>query len=179
MQSNKSHTNNFSSIRSMIITALMIALVCLATLVIQIPTLGQGYVNIGDCVIMVSAIVFGPIPGMIAGGVGSALADILGGYAYWAVFTLVIKGLEGLIIGIIYNKYKNKLAMLVSILIGSIIMISGYFLAGGYINGSFVVALSSIIPNGIQAIISMIIAMPFSYFIQKIYTKESNYVKKF
>lgn len=53
----------------------MIALVCITTMVIQIPIpMTEGYVNIGDSIIFVASILFGPIPGMIAGGLGSALA---------------------------------------------------------------------------------------------------------
>ena len=57
----------------------------------------EGYVNIGDSIIFVTSILFGPISGMIAGGFGSALADILTGYSHWALFTLLIKGFEGYI----------------------------------------------------------------------------------
>ena len=38
---------------------------------------------------------WGPLPALVAGGLGSALADLLTGYAHWAPWTLVIKGIEG------------------------------------------------------------------------------------
>ncbi|EPZ54879.1 ECF-type riboflavin transporter, S component family protein [[Clostridium] sordellii ATCC 9714] len=41
--------------RELVLRALMIALVCIATMTIQIPTPGtNGYVNIGDSVIFIS-----------------------------------------------------------------------------------------------------------------------------
>ena len=83
----------------LVLNGLMIDLVCMATMVIQIPIpMTEGYVNIGDSIIFVTSILFGPISGMIAGGFGSALADILTGYSHWALFTLLIKGFEGYIV---------------------------------------------------------------------------------
>ena len=57
-----------------VLNGLMVAIVCLATMIIQIPVpLTEGYVNIGDSIIFISSILFGPITGMISGGVGSCL----------------------------------------------------------------------------------------------------------
>ena len=77
--------------KKIVLNGLMISLVCLATMAIQIPVPGtNGYVNIGDAIIFITSILFGPTPGMIAGGIGSALADIQSGYTHWALFTLII-----------------------------------------------------------------------------------------
>ena len=87
----------------------MAALVCVATLLIQIPTPPtRGYINVGDVMIMVSALTFGPIVGGFAGGIGSALADILGGWAHWAPFTLIIKGVEGILAGLIARRWGSR-----------------------------------------------------------------------
>ena len=59
-----------------------------------------GYINLGDAIIFSIALVFGPVAGFISGAVGSALADIILGYAIWAPFTFVIKGLEGYLVGL-------------------------------------------------------------------------------
>src|SRR5574344_1841529 len=77
------------------------ALTFVATIVIHIPMPStQGYVNIGDTVIFVSAALLGGVPAMIAGALGSALADLI--YApEWTLFTILIKGLEGLICGLL------------------------------------------------------------------------------
>ena len=60
------------------IWATMAALVCIATLIIRIPNPMGGYFNIGDVMIFVSALTFGPIVGGVAGGIGSSLADLIG-----------------------------------------------------------------------------------------------------
>ena len=111
---------------------------------------------------------FGPIPGMIAGGIGSALADILTGYSYWALFTLIIKGFEGYIVGIIVRKNTNLIKNILATLSGIIVMVCGYLIAGAFLQGSFIVSLSSVPSNIIQGIISMVIGIPLSLYLLNI-----------
>ncbi len=65
----------------------------------------RGYFNLGEAFVYISALLGGPIVGMIAGGVGSAMADVMLGYAVFAPGTLVIKGIEGLVAGYIFKRY--------------------------------------------------------------------------
>ena len=143
-----------------VLNGLMIALVCIATMVIQIPIpMTEGYVNIGDSIIFVASILFGPIPGMIAGGLGSALADILTGYSHWALFTLLIKGFEGYVVGIIVRKNTNLVKNI---------------LAGTFLQGSFIISLGSVPSNTIQGIVSMVIGIPIASYLLTV-----KYVKSF
>ena len=152
-----------------VLNGLMVAFVCVATMVIQIPVpMTQGYVNIGDSIIFVTSIVFGPIPGMIAGGIGSALADILTGYSYWALFTLIIKGFEGYIVGIVVRNNATLIKNILATLLGTIIMVFGYLVFGTFLQGSFIVSLSSVPSNIIQGIVSMIIGIPLSSYLLNI-----------
>ena len=48
-------------------------------MLIQIP-IPLGYAHLGDSVILITAYLFGPVVGALAGGIGSAMADILTGY---------------------------------------------------------------------------------------------------
>jgi uncharacterized membrane protein len=107
----------------------MAALVAVATALVQIyiPAT-RGYLNFGDIMIFVSAFIFGPIVGGFAGGVGSAISDIATGYAYFSPFTLIIKGTEGLIAGLISNRLSKKRDIIAVAIAGSE-MVAGYFLA--------------------------------------------------
>lgn len=161
--------------RKTVLKGLMIALVCIATMSIQIPIPGtDGYINIGDSVIFISAILFGPITGMIAGGIGSAFADILSGYAHWAIFTLVIKGLEGYLVGVLINNHITVIKSIFSTGAGTIVMVIGYFIAGIILKGSVIISAASIPANLIQGVVSMVIAVPLAYSLSKV-----NYVKMF
>jgi uncharacterized membrane protein len=89
--------------------AAFIALVTASTLLIKIPVpVTQGYINLGDAAVIIAALLFGPRTGLIAGGIGLALADWLGGYAHWAPFTLIIKGLEGFLVGLIATRASGN-----------------------------------------------------------------------
>ena len=94
-------------IRRLVRVALLTALVAVATLVLRVPMPAtEGYINVGDAIIVSGALLFGGVVAGVSGGLGSALADGLGGYAHWAPFTLIIKGVEGLVIGISYQWLK-------------------------------------------------------------------------
>lgn len=98
------------SVRKLAMNGLMIALVFLATYFTRIPTLlPGGYFNLGDAVIMMAAAFLGPIGGLIAGGIGSAFADLAAGAFIFAPITLVVKGIEGLVVGLLAANYvKSK-----------------------------------------------------------------------
>ena len=85
---------NDKKIRKLVLAALLAALVCVATMVVQIPSPMQGYVNLGDCFVLLSGWLLGPWYGFAAGGIGSMLADLFLGYAHYAPGTLVIKAFE-------------------------------------------------------------------------------------
>jgi uncharacterized membrane protein len=61
----------------------------------------QGYVNLGDAFIYLTAFTFGPIAGLVAGGWGSAGADVLGGYQVFSYASFVAHGLQGLAAGLV------------------------------------------------------------------------------
>ena len=106
--------------------------------------------------------VFGWKYGMAAGGIGSALADLLSGYAHWAPFTLIIKGGMGLLIGLIadFTGKQEKFFTLRNMaggVIGIIWMVFGYFIGGGILKSSFAVAATSIPENLVQGAAGMAI----------------------
>ncbi len=122
------------STKKLVLCALMTAIVFLITFTpfLQIPSpMTQGYYNIGDAAIMITAILLGRRVGFIAGGIGSALADIVTGYYIYAPATLIIKGIEGYIIGVIgsrKNGIPSRLRQTVAVVAGGLEMVLGYFL---------------------------------------------------
>ena len=146
----------------------MAALVCVATLLIQVPTPPtRGYINVGDAMIMVSALTFGPIVGGFAGGVGSALADILGGYAHWAPFTLIIKGVEGIIAGLIAHKWGSRSSiLLLAWIIGCGEMVLGYFIVEALLYGVGP-ALVEVPGNTFQMIVGGVVGIPVSVAVKR------------
>lgn len=126
--------------RTISINALAIALVCLSTMFLQFP-IPLGYAHLGNCFILISGVFFGPVTGLLAGGIGSALSDLLTGYAQWIIPTLIIKGIMGFVIGYIANRTgltvnMFKIRTAAASIVGIIIMIVGYFIGGSILYGS-------------------------------------------
>jgi len=150
----------------LVLSAVMSSLVCVATFLIRIPNPPtQGYINFGDAMIFVSALSFNAVVGGFAGGVGAALADILAGYAHFAPFTLIIKGVEGIIAGLIAGK-KSVLRDSFAVAIAGSEMIVGYFLVEFYLYG-LGAALTEIPGNIVQMVIGGIIGIPIAIVIRK------------
>ncbi|MCD6569832.1 MAG: ECF transporter S component [Deltaproteobacteria bacterium] len=122
-------------IKEFAILSLFIALTAVATMIVRIPIpQTTGYMNLGDTMVLLSGTFFGPIPGFIAGGVGSALADLIGGYPQWALWTLVIKGIEATLVGwlvILMRLKKKQPSILVALcyIFAVAWMVLGYFIA--------------------------------------------------
>ena len=112
------HTSTFK----IVLTALFAALICVATMLIQIPIPATGgYANLGDGVILVCAYLISPLYAVIAAGLGSMLADLLAGYASFALGTLVIKAGVALIATLIFNRFGRNArttSRLVSMIVG-------------------------------------------------------------
>lgn len=146
-----------------VVTASMLAsLVCVATMIIKIPSPLKGYLNLGDCVVLLTGWLLSPIYGLLAAGIGSALADIFSGYVAYAPATFVIKGLMAITAHFGFRFLHKRLSILSSrILSGTlseIIMISGYFIFEGFLYG-FAPALVNIPANAIQGIAGLAIGV--------------------
>ncbi len=79
----------------------------LTTIFIVATPATKGFFNLGDSGVYIAALIGGPLVGALGGGIGSALADIFLGYSWYAPGTLIIKGIEGYIVGITYMKLRN------------------------------------------------------------------------
>ena len=106
---------------------LMAALVFFGTFFIKIPSI-SGYTHLGDCMIFVSVLILGWRKGAVAGGIGAALADLLGGYTQWIIPTLFIKAIMAIIMGMITEKlFPNlRFGWLIGATVGGIFQIVGY-----------------------------------------------------
>lgn len=130
------------------VNALSIALVCVTTMIIQIP-IPLGYMNLGNCMILLIGYCFGKKTGAVAGSIGSALADLLTGYPQWILPTLLIKCLMGYLVGAIAKDHAKAGKMLsrytaAGAAAGILIMIIGYTVAGAVLYGSLPAGLAQL-----------------------------------
>lgn len=142
--------------KDLTILAMFIALTTVATMLIQIPIPAtKGYINIGDTILICAGLLLGKTAGGVAGSIGSALADILSLYGYYAPITFVVKGIEGFLAG--YLKEKN-INFVVCGLIAGLVMALGYFIAEGTILYNFEAAATALPANIIQGVAGSILA---------------------
>lgn len=139
--------------------SILIAMTTVMTMVIRIPSIGtNGYLNLGDMVVFIAAMILGKKGGLVVGGLGSSLADVLGGYAHYAPITLVVKGLEGFIAGAILETKVGKKYPIIATIIGGIWMALGYYMAEIFMYGAKG-ALASVPGNIMQGLFGAITAV--------------------
>lgn len=118
--------------------AVFSALVFVATFILRvtIPATG-GYFNIGESMIYAAALLFGPIVGGLAGGIGASLVDAIG-YAIFVPGTFVIKLIEGAVVGYIGYRIRPKTEALalwrtISVGFGIALGIAIYYIGTNYL----------------------------------------------
>ncbi|MCW3994743.1 MAG: ECF transporter S component [Candidatus Bathyarchaeota archaeon] len=144
---------------------------------IPIPATG-GYFNVGETTIYVAALVFGPLVGAFAGGVGAALSDVYLGYSFFAPGTLAIKAIEGAIVGFLNIKLKkyvhnHTLCAIIAVLVGGLSMVLGYFLYENLLAVLMpslnIYAIGEIPLNIGQMLVGLIIAVPIMHAILRFF----------
>ena len=162
---------NNENIKTITKMAVLTALTATLTLIIRIPTPTGGNINLGDLVIFITSFLLGGLKGGIVGGVGSATADLIGGSSNFVIATLIIKFLEGLVVGKLFDCFKNKssIAIILSASIGAIIMVLGYFIFEYFCFG-IGAAISVVIPNIFQGVVCVILA----FMLQTIFIKKQS-----
>ncbi len=151
-----------NNLKKLILAALFAALSCVATMSIRIPTPGtSGYIHPGDAIVILSGVILGPVWGFLAGGIGSALSDLIGGYFIYVPITFVIKGLVALAAGLLYQKVgKNQKSRYIAVILGGvadiILVAGGYFVCEFFIYGAG--AAASIPANIIQGAGGLVIS---------------------
>ena len=157
--------------RQVALTAAMTAVTAVVTMItgsfVPFPATG-GYLNLGDSMVMLSGLLFGASLGGFAGGVGSALSDILLGYGYFAPLTLLIKGTEGYLVGLIGNS-KSISRKVAGVVTGAITMLAGYFLVETPLKGMGAALGELVAINSIQVTVGAVVALALAQAVVKAY----------
>ncbi len=155
--------------------AILTAVTAVFTYMVRIPIAPtRGYLNLGDVAIYFTAFTFGPVSALIAGGLGTALADIISGYSQWAPISLLVHGLQGLAAGLIASiawrakRETFNLYWLVAAAAGTVVMCAGYLGAGTLMVG-FSAALVELPGNLLQNLAGVVGAVPLTIAVRKAY----------
>lgn len=132
---------------------MMAALVFVATYFFKLPvSITQGYIHLGDGFILLGASLLGwaSVP---AAAIGSALADLLGGYTLYILPTFVIKGLVAAVaVGALRAKRPYWLTV-VLLAVAELVMVAGYFVTEWLLLGyGLAAAAGAVAPNLVQGL---------------------------
>ena len=148
--------------KKLVLAALMAALVCVATMIIKIPSPLKGYMNLGDCIVLICGWMLSPAYGFLAAGIGSALADVISGYMTYVPATFIIKGLMAVIayhgFRMLHKKTGNLSARILSGVMAEVVMVLGYFGFEGLLYG-FAPSAVNIPANSVQGIAGIVIGV--------------------
>ena len=172
-------------------TAMMTAMVMIATTFFKIPN-AMGYIHLGDGFVLLAAIILPKKYACFAGGVGAGLADIYGGYAVWAPWTLVIKIVMVLIVQLFFDflmkrasngKHIAKIAgipfaELLAYVLAVLWTVSGYYIAQGFISGNWAAPIADVPGNVLQAAVGSVIAILVSVTLGKTSLGRSFYYRR-
>lgn len=144
--------------------ALFAALTAVVTMYLRVLMVGGKIsFNLGEGIIYLSAILMGRWVAMAAGGIGSALADLLAGPSIWTPFTLVIKAAEGFVVGTLASGKEGRMEWLKAILPGATLMIIGYFLSALLIlkwPGALYELVTDLVQCTVGAVLALLLANP-------------------
>jgi len=165
------------------VVAVMIAVTTLFTLAVRVPVPATGgYFNFSDVAVYFAAFAFGPWMGLVCGGIGTALADIIGGYIQFAPLTFLAHGLEGLVAGYVAHNLlpltsrdpspqRRVLGMLIGWALGGVVMLGFYFLGEAFVYSMGVIAAGeeALTCNIPQVIIGGLVGIPLVLAVRRAY----------
>jgi uncharacterized membrane protein len=132
------------------------ALTAALTYLVRVPSPTGGYTHIGDTLIYLAALLFGPSVGVAVGILGPLAADLLAGYPRWYV-SIVAHGVQGYLAGLGRGRrFRAQAMMLVA---AGLAMSFTYFAVNVYIKGVALATASLIRDVFGQSLVSWILSL--------------------
>lgn len=160
---NNEKTNSKDILIKICVSGMFAALVCVATMVIHVPTPYGGYWHFGDCFVLMAGWVLGPWYGGAAAGIGSMFADLFLGMAYYMPGTFIIKAVMAILaafIARVFLKKRESFGLFGYIAGGTAaeaLMIGGYFIYKWLMLGrGYAAAAASVPTNFLQGAFGLV-----------------------
>ena len=156
--------NKKNTTEKIVIAAMLASLTCVATMIIKIPSPMKGYLNLGDCIVLMCGWMLSPMYGFLAAGFGSALADLFSGFPVYIPATFLIKGLMALAAYYLAIHKKEaghtarQIGFIVSGFLAEVIMVAGYFLFESMLYG-FIPSLANVPANAMQGVAGLVLGI--------------------
>lgn len=147
-------------VKTLTTLAMMVALTVTLSIMFIIPVPAtKGFVTLCEAGIYTSALLFGPAGGLAVGALSGGLIDLISGYPEWAFFSIVIHGLQGFILGAIYQKVSSRGGMILGFSLASLFMIVGYAFATSFLY-SWPAGFASLPTNLVQNLFGIAVTIP-------------------
>jgi uncharacterized membrane protein len=156
-------------VRRIALVAVMAAVTCVLTLVVQVPVPATGgYIHLGDVAANFVALAFGPWLGPVIAGGGMAIADLLAGYAIYAPGTLVIHGLQAVVVALV-GRNRKPWMMFVAAIAGGAVVVAGYFFYQAVILGLGALTAAKEAPFNVIQALSGLVGVPVYLLVARAY----------
>ena len=159
----------------LIMTAMLVALVFIATVFLNIKlpiSANGGLVHLGTAMLFIASILYGPKKGALAGAIGMGLFDLVGGWVLWAPITIVARGLQGYIVGkIAWSNGRKGSSLgfnLIATIVSTPVMIACYYIWEGILYGNWIAPLASIPGDLVQSVLGIMVAIPLCAALKKV-----------
>ena len=146
----------------------MLTALSLALAHLHLPT-PNGFVSLLDVGIYFTAFYLGKKEGAVVGALSGLLIDLLLGYPQWAMFSLLFHGGQGYFAG-----WTGRRRLL-GLLLASLVMVGGYFLASSLMY-TVAAAAADVLGNSLQNLVGLILGYLLTQLVHK--TGVLNYVFK-
>ena len=150
------------------LSAMFAALIFVATSFFKLPvSITQGYIHLGDGFILLAAMLLGQ-PAIIAAALGSALADLMGGYTMYILPTFLIKGAAAAVAVGFLKEGRPFWLRLIGMVLAEAAMVLGYFLAEWLVLGyGLAAAVGALVPNIVQGLSGVIVCTVLAPVVQR------------
>lgn len=149
----------------------MAAFICIMTMVPRIP-IPLGYAHLGDAVIFLLALYGNHKECGLAASMGSALADLIGGFPIWIIPTLIIKYI---MVVIVWEAVKSLTGrprilswpVLLGFCLSALWMVLGYTLGGALLYGGIAVGLTATPGLIFEGIVNVVAAIAVGILLER------------
>ncbi|MCL2851968.1 MAG: ECF transporter S component [Defluviitaleaceae bacterium] len=156
-----------SNVKNLVLTALLVAVVYMATAFINVPLAPDGgLVHLGSVALFAISSVFGKWKGAVAGSLGMAMFNLTSIWVVWAPFTFVIRFVMGYIIGTITHmgghEGKSLKLNLLAVLAAGLWFIPASYVAGAIILSNWAIPVTHIPGNVTQIVLMLVLGVPLA-----------------
>lgn len=144
----------------------MLAALCTISTTIKIPYGNGAMVHLGTGALYTIALIFGGTYAGFSGAIGTAFFDLMMGFSPYTLWSFIIKGVAGFIVGTIAHggeaKGKSTARNIIACLLGAAWTILGYLVAWTVVIGNFPAAIANIPSSLVTSGVGMLIAIPLA-----------------